>query len=222
MMGEEESRSGNMSQSFSLTGSRTQKGFMSIDEEAASVSTIEEENKQTHWLRGMFSSLQMPNSIVILLVITVAVTLFGNLQSIPNNSENITEESPYASHWDAAPYRFDFLVTSPYGRSPEPFSKMFMPLYTSHPLNEPNRQITSVVISIHGYTRNAGHSLPLLSPHQFPQIFISEQLWTLWRVTPMCSSYCRSSPLSNSGAPIGDRNITASTPALSSGTPLVG
>jgi hypothetical protein len=145
---------------------RTGAGFVALDEEAVSVEEEGDDtkSKETHCAQWIYSTWQRPNMIILMLVVTVAVTLFGALQSTPDSSGSITS-SPYGTHWDASPYRFDFLVTSPYGRSTAPFTKLWMPLYTSHPLNEINTEITSVVICIHGFTRNAGPlslSLPLL------------------------------------------------------------
>ena len=57
---------------------------------------------------------------------------------------------------DLIQYRRNFVVSSPYNHSSYPFSSLFMPLYASHSISTPNANITSAIINIHGYTRNAG------------------------------------------------------------------
>ncbi len=57
---------------------------------------------------------------------------------------------------DLTQYQRIFILTSPYGRSAYPYKDMFMPMFASASLTARNANITSAIINIHGYTRNAG------------------------------------------------------------------
>lgn len=96
----------------------------------------------------------IPHAILALLVLTVLISLIGVYRSNPHISNDNTKKLIY--EWDIVPYRYDFLVHSPYGRASNPFTKIFMPLYTTHPLHEMQEDVTSAIICIHGFTRNAG------------------------------------------------------------------
>jgi hypothetical protein len=142
-------------------------GFAALDEEDTrdTNSNSTDFSQKTSCHSTIWSKIQqvsLPNSLVGLLLITVAVTIFG----ISNHSNSgISEDTLMhaAGDWDVSPYRFDFLVQSPYNQSASPYYRIFMPLYVTHPLSEPHPEVTSVVISIHGYTRNAGAVLPPIS-----------------------------------------------------------
>ena len=98
------------------------------------------------------SSTYIANGVLFLLVsATVSSIIISQMHSPDSNISN----DSYADA-DLIPNRVNFPLTSPNGVSASPYSAMFMPMYTTHPLDVRNDNISSVVISIHGYSRNAG------------------------------------------------------------------
>jgi hypothetical protein len=136
--------------------------FLALDDEEDSVGKENDVSQDTSNPQStIWSKIQqfhLPHSLMALFLITTAVTLFGlsNFNSKPSEQSLMSN----GGDWDLSPYRFDFLIQSPYQQTPSPYSKIFIPLYVTHPLSEPHPEVTSVVISIHGYTRNAGVSSP--------------------------------------------------------------
>lgn len=124
-----------------------------IDDAARLNGTSDKHPKSNPLILWCFSSIHWKILLVLSLAASASIAFIPSLRS---QDSDIYANKNDDYEWDTTPFRYNFVVQSPYGSSSHPYSAMYLPMLTTHRLGDVSGNITSIIICFHGYTRNAG------------------------------------------------------------------